>query len=177
MIKLEIKGVDALIKKYKSVNDSLMKDVQSELNAWADDVATDAKLQLSKGTSNTGRLQNSISPEYMNMKAGVKASANYASYIEFGTRKFAASYVGSLPKEWQTIAAQSKGGTGGTFADMVAAIRQWMKERGYDEKNAYPAALNILRNGIRPQPFLFPAVNKNNPELRKNLNNIFKDLK
>lgn len=177
MLKLEIKGVDALLKKYKDAQDSLMKDVQSELNAWADDVALDAKQQLSKGTSNTGRLQNSITPFYETMKSGVRVSANYASYIEFGTRKYAAQYVGSLPKEWAEIAAKSKGATGGKFIDMVATIRQWMKERGYDEKNAYPAALNILRNGIRPQPYLYPAVNKNTPELKKNINAIFKDLK
>lgn len=176
MIKLEVKGIDALMKKYKSKQETLMKDVQSELNAWADDVATDAKIQLSRKTSNTGRLANSVTPVYMAMKSSVRVSADYASYIEFGTRKFAASYVGSLPKEWSDIAARSKGGTGGIFAQMVIAIRQWMKERGYDEKYAYPAALNILRNGIRPQPFLYPAVNKNTPELKKNIQNIFKDL-
>jgi hypothetical protein len=177
MIKLEVKGLDALIKKYQNVSDSLLKDVQSELNAWADDVATDAKMQLSRGASNTGRLQNSVTPEYLNMKAGVKASAFYASYIEFGTRKFAANYVGGLPKEWKQIAEMSKLGTGGTFIEMVVSIRQWLKDRGLDEKLAYPVALKILRNGIRPQPFLYPAVNKNNPELIKNLNNLFKDLK
>ena len=177
MIKLEVKGLDVLIKKYQNVSDSLLKDVQSELNAWADDVATDAKLQLSRGTTNVGNLTRNISPDYGNMSASVVSAAFYSSYIEFGTRKFAANYVGGLPKEWRKIAEMSKGGTGGTFIQMVVSIRQWLKDRGLDEKMAYPVALKILRNGIRPQPFLYPAVNKNNPELIKNLKNLFKNLK
>jgi phage gpG-like protein len=176
MIKLEIKGLDALSKKFKSKQETMMKDIQSELNAWADDVATSAKMQLSKATSNTGRLQNSISPQYLSMKASVRAAADYASYIEFGTRKFAAQYVAGLPKEWSEIAASTKGSSGGTFAQMIVAIRQWLKDRGMDEKLAYPVAKKILINGIRPQPYLYPAVQRNNPELIKHIKNIFKDL-
>lgn len=177
MVKLEIKGLDALIKKYKSKQDTLMNEVQAELNDWADTVALNAKMQLSRGTSNTGRLANSISVEYMTMKSGVRVSADYASYIEFGTRKFAAQYVSTLPGVWAEIAAKTKGGKGGTFAQMVAAIRQWLRDRGLDEKLAYPVAKKILINGIRPQPYLYPAVNKATPMLDKNLKNIFKDFK
>lgn len=177
MIKFEIKGLPALVRKYKTKQKSLMNDVQAELNDWADDVALNAKMQLSKGTSNTGRLANSITVEYMPMKSSVKASADYASYVEFGTRKFAAEYVSSLPNVWVEIASKSKGGKGGSFAQMVASIRQWLKDRGLDEKLAYPVAKKILINGVRPQPYLYPAVNKATPELDKNLKNIFKDLK
>ena len=173
-MELKIKGLDTLIKKVGGLNESLQGDCQAALNDWADRVSLDAKQTLSRKTSNTGRLANSITPRYGKLTASVVVSANYAAYIEFGTRKFAAEYVGSLPSEWDKMAGQSKGSAGGSFHDLLVAIRQWCKDRGIDNKLAYPIARKIVIKGIRPQPYLYPAVTKNNPILLQDIENIFK---
>lgn len=182
-IKIEVKGLDGLLAKLKKMQSDTEGKLQSALNTWADDVASDARATLhaaqpgkGRATSNTGALASSIAPKYGDLWASVVVRSSYGAYIEFGTRKFAAAYVSKLSPAFKEMAAKAKNssGGGGTFEQMVEAIRQWMKDRGYDEKNAYPAALNILRNGIRPQPFLYPAVNKNTPELETRIKNLLK---
>jgi hypothetical protein len=120
-------------------------------------------------------LLRSISPRYGNGSASVVASAKYAAYIEFGTRKFAAAYVGSLPADWQAYAATFKGSTGGTFEQFVKSLMAWGSRTGkMDPKYAYVAALKILREGLKARPFIYPSIQKTLPVLRKNLRAIFK---
>jgi phage gpG-like protein len=182
-IKIEIKGFDGVMAKLKTLKTDTEGKLQSALNTWADDVASDARATLhasrpgiGRATSNTGTLAGSIKSEYGNLWAGVKVQSSYGAYIEFGTRKFAASYVSGLSEPFKKLAqdAKNSSGGGGTFEQMVAAIRQWLKDRGYDEKNAYITALNILKNGIRPQPFLYPAVNARTPELEARIQKLLK---
>lgn len=118
-----------------------------------------------------GFLRNSITFEQGDLVVEVIVTAHYAAYLEFGTRKFAAEYVSTLPIEWQDFAAQFKGGGGG-FEDFFANIFDWVKRKGIEPKAAYPIAISILRNGVRPQPFLYPAIEKCKIELIKNLKTV-----
>ena len=43
-----------------------------------------------------------------------------------------------------------------------------------EEKAAYAIAIKILREGIKPQPFVYPAVNANIDQLNKDMNNVIK---
>jgi hypothetical protein len=104
----------------------------------------------------------------------VQASARYAAYIEFGTRKFAAAYVSSLPADWASYAATFKGSAGGTFKEMVLSIMAWCKRKGIDDKAAYPIARSIMINGIRPKPFIYPSFNAEFPLLIQDIKAIFK---
>lgn len=119
-----------------------------------------------------GKLKSSVFQQPGRLSVTVGASANYASFQEFGTRKFAAAYVATLPKDWQAFAMQFKGGGSGTFQDFVMSLVGWCKRHGISEKAAYPIALKILRNGLKPQPFLYPAFNKNKDQLIKDLKAI-----
>ena len=119
-----------------------------------------------------GRLKGSIFQQPGRLSSTFGASADYASFQEFGTRKFAAAYIATLPKDWQSFALQYKGGGGGTFADFVSSLVGWCKRHGLSEKLAYPIALKILRNGMKPQPFLYPAFNKAKDQLIKDLQAI-----
>lgn len=120
-----------------------------------------------------GKLKGSIFQEPGRLSNTFGASANYASFQEFGTRKFAAAYISTLPADWQTFARQFKGGGGsGSFEDFVMSLVGWCKRHGISEKAAYPIAIKILRNGMKPQPFLYPAFNTNKKKLLEDLNNI-----
>lgn len=118
-------------------------------------------------------IKNSIRQDPIKLGSEITVGANYASFQEFGTRKFAAAYISTLPADWQTFARQFKGGGGsGSFEDFVMSLVGWCKRHGISEKAAYPIAIKILRNGMKPQPFLYPAFNTNKKKLLEDLNNI-----
>jgi HK97 gp10 family phage protein len=119
-----------------------------------------------------GKLKGSIFQQPGRLSNTFGASADYASFQEFGTRKFAASYVATLPADWQTFARQFKGGSIGSFEQFVISLVGWCNRHGISEKAAYPIAIKILRNGLKPQPFLYPAFNKAKDLLIKDLQAI-----
>jgi HK97 gp10 family phage protein len=174
-MELQIKGIDALIKKMDRLATDVQKDVQAELNDWADQTAANAKMLVSSNSSDEGLLLRSINPNYGNGSASVTAATKYAAYIEFGTRKFAAAYVSSLPADWQTYAATFKGKTGGTFEQFILSIKAWAARKGITDKgHIYFIIKQIMRDGISPKPFMYPSVNKTLPILKQNLRAIFK---
>jgi hypothetical protein len=174
MFKVEVKGLDATIKKFETLAQRTQDDVQASLNDFGDRVEEMSKRLVAANSSDEGALLRSISKQYGNGNVSVKASARYAAYIEFGTRKFAASYVGSLPPDWASYAATFKGSAGGTFQEFLMSIMAWCRRKGIDEKAAYPIARSIMINGIRPRPFLYPSVNAELPQLIDDIKAIFK---
>lgn len=119
-----------------------------------------------------GKLKGSIFQQPGRLSNTFGASADYASFQEFGTRGFASAYVATLPPDWQGFALQFKGGSRGSFEDFVLSLVGWCRRHGVSEKAAYPIALKILRNGMAAQPFLYPAFNKNKELLLKELKEI-----
>lgn len=120
-----------------------------------------------------GKLKGSIFQQPGKLSSTFGASADYASFQEFGTRRFAAAYIATLPKDWQSFAIKFKGkGGSGSFEDFVNSLVGWCKRHGLSEKLAYPIALKILRNGLKQQLFLYPAFNKAKAQLIKDLEAI-----
>lgn len=178
MINVKIEGFDKMMAKLDKMSKDVHEEVQLELNDWADRTALNAIQLVSIQSSDEGYLKNSISPIRGpiggKLGAGVVASAPYAAYIEFGTRKFAAAYVGSLPTEWAQYAATFKGKGKGTFKDLLNSIIAWCGRKGIDSKAAYPIAKSILIKGIKARPFLYPSVQKTLPLLKQNIKEIVK---
>lgn len=185
---LKLSGFDEVLKKLDVKG--MEQSVTDELAAFGQDVVRDAK-QLAP--VDEGLLKNSINSDTQPLKVTISVNVDYAAYVEFGTRRFAAAYVASLPPDWQTFAAQYNGPGGGSFQEFVARLTAWVKRKGFaadvtaggnrsksagsaakEEQAAYRIALSILRNGIKPHPFLFPAFEKNRPLLIKNLQNLLK---
>lgn len=189
-IKVELKGMEEVLKQLDVKN--LGQDIQLEFNAFGLDVEQDAK-QLAP--VDEGFLKNQIywksitNAELIAVEIG--CHADYAAYLEFGTRKFAAAYVASLPPLWQAFAAEFKGGKGGSFAEMLIRITAWVKRKGFasqvtksggksksksssagEDQAAYLIARSILINGIRAHPFLYPAFEKNRPLLIERLKKL-----
>lgn len=174
-MQIEVKGLDTLIKKFDKLASDAKEQVQAELNDWADTTSQNAISLVSANSSDEGLLKNSIKPYYGNGSASVRVAAKYGAYVEFGTRKYAAAYVGSLPADWQTYAGTFKGSAGGTFEQFVESLIGWANRTGkMDPKYAYVTALKILREGVKARPFIYPSVQKTLPVLRKNLRAIFK---
>lgn len=196
-IAIKLTGIDGLMTAINKTIAQADKETKVALNKFSDNVVKDAKAQLQHGTgkgptSNTGHLANSINGTVTGNQAKITVTANYAAYIEFGTRKFAAKYVATLPADWKAYASTFKGKGGGTLDEFIQDIMQWVRQKGIGgqltksgnlsekkssldamQQAAYAIALNILQNGIRAQPFLYPAVVKNTQPLIDDIKKIF----
>lgn len=173
---VQISGLNKVIERFKQLPKEVEDKLQLRLNEFAINTANDAKQFC---PVDEGFLRNSIHPDLKKLQVSVVVAANYSSFIEFGTRRFAAQYVASLPADWQAFAAQFRGKGGGSFEELVMRIKRWVQKKGISEKGksdsaAYAIALSIIRNGIHAQPFLYPAWQANIIKLEENLKADFK---
>lgn len=186
-------GFARITDKLKGMEKAVVESVDSVLNANAIEIATKAK---QFAPVDIGGLRSSISPETSELlNKHVTVNANYAAYVEFGTGKYAAAYAGSLPDNWQQFAMQFKGKGGGGMAEFLKNIEAWVKRNitaTYSVKSkrqthtkdeakrikqmAYLIARSILKNGIKPQPFLFPAYEQQRGQILKDIETVLKSL-
>lgn len=170
-LNLTIKNLDKTLAEIKSYPQDIERIINNEFKAFAINMSTDAKINA---PVNEGALRESINFNLGSLSLAVGAYIEYAAYLEFGTKSFAEAYVSSLPEDWQELALQSKGSGGGTFADLLLAIMKWVQLKGIAtgkdiQQASYLIARKIVRFGIKPQPFLYPAFEKNKIELIENL--------
>jgi len=185
-LKIDVTKVEA---KLNTARKDVELKIKDELNKFGQDAVAEAK-RLSP--IDEGFLRGKIGyepPTVQALRTSIVVACNYAAYVEFGTRRFAAAYVASLPATWQAYAATFKGGTGGSMDDFIKHITEWVLRKGIAgtktksgktsksqdslramRQAAYGIALHILRNGIKAQPYLYPAVTHQLNELKKRLN-------
>jgi HK97 gp10 family phage protein len=192
-IQIQLKGLEGIISRVKNLSKEAAKEVEAEFQAFGFDTERDAK---ALAPTDEGHLRSSISSVTTmtgsKITTEIVVATDYAAYVEFGTRKFAAVYVGTLPEDWVAFAAQYRGPGGGTLAEMLKRLQAWVLRKGFaaektksgnasksktslkkQEQAAYEIAIHILLNGIKPHPFLYPSVEKNKKLLIDNLNRLF----
>lgn len=178
--------------------DRLREGVRGILYKHASALSMDAK---NKAPADLGGLRAHISAPVNtgDLEFTISSAANYSAFIEFGTGKYAAQYVSTLPPDWATYAATFRGKTENAgFDKFLERILAWVKRKqiGHtynvqtrrrdrvgkqtadttDRATAYFIAIRILQNGIRPQPFLYPAYAKVKPEILKDIETLLKSL-
>lgn len=185
MFKVNIQNVKVNVGK---VEQEIIAAVKEELSEFGRDVVHDA---MNMVPVDEGHLKNSISFSEDGLGIKISVNADYAAYLEFGTRGYAAKYVSTLPADWQKFASGFKGKGGGTIEELVLRIMDWVKRKGIsgtysvktkkrtkasgvsqefeDADVAYSIALSILRKGIKAQPYLYPSIERNKVELQKRL--------
>jgi hypothetical protein len=128
-IKLEIsdKNFRDVLNSFKDEVSKRTAMIDQEIAAHGELMATSAK-QLAP--FDTGRLRGSISLKKEGfMRYQLVAQTDYAAYMEFGTGRYAASYVPTLDEEWQKIAAQFKRGPGSNvppFGYMNRSVKAYL---------------------------------------------------
>lgn len=128
-IKLEIsdKNFRDVLNSFKDEVSKRTAMIDQEIAAHGELMATSAK-QLAP--VDTGRLRGSISLKKEGfMRYQLVAQTDYAAYMEFGTGRYAASYVPTLDEEWQKIAAQFKRGPGSNvppFGYMNRSVKAYL---------------------------------------------------
>jgi hypothetical protein len=176
---LKLEGVDGVLKEIARFRTGIKTEVDDLLQEAANEVVTRAKLAA---PSNFAELKNSIQQKReKSLKYLIFANAYHAPYIEFGTRGKV-----SIPAEMQEVAAEVKSREKrGNWETFVADIKVWMKKKGvggtviaqvksgkrkgqfkraskkaqsdYIDNVAFLIARSIYKNGISPQPFLYPS--------------------
>ena len=150
MIKVSLSGIKGLEKALKGKSEALVKNVSNEIQASVIKINNEQKTTapIAYGALKSSLTWAKNAPlEFELVSRG--AGSSYAPYVEFGT----GSKV-SIPQGLESVAAAYKGG-GGTFSQMIAELKDWCRKKGIPESAAYPIALKILREGVRPQPFFF----------------------
>lgn len=168
---IKVTGTDKAIKQLEAQSKAINKGLDDAFNKFGTRVVADAKRVVPVDES---LLINSIGYTKKDNGVEIVASAEYAAFVEFGTRKFAAQYVATLPQDWQTYAAKFKGKGSGTFNDLLKSIMGWVKRHGMKDSAAYPIALKIMREGVKPRKFFFTAVQNNEDKLSEDIRKLFK---
>ncbi len=148
---ISIIGLDQLLKRLDGKEFGYK--VQYALNNFAENTVADA---VKLAPVDEGHLKESInydkSSDHKNgASVAINVNANYAAYLEFGTRKFAAFYIVGLPSDWKSYAAQFKGGGGGgDYFDFLNAILDWVVRKGIANRYSVKTQKKININLEKP---------------------------
>lgn len=147
---ISIKGVEKLLNQIKKREALIWPTVIQVVNEYVDLMIADAK---ANAPEDLGDVKSSIGKEANGeLRVVFFVGSAHGAIQEFGTL----GYV-DVPPELEEEAQKFKGYKGGDFEEFLEAIRAWCQRKGIDEKAAYPIAVNILRKGLKPQPFFYPA--------------------
>jgi hypothetical protein len=89
------------------------------------------------------------------------ANQFYATFVEFGTKKYR-----KPPAGYEQLADESgreamgNPGAGKGLEAFKKSILLWMSQKQIDPKYAFVIMRQILRDGIKPQPFFVPGLEK-----------------
>jgi len=165
---MQIKGVDEVVAQLVQYGKEAEQMVAAVTEASARDIEVDAIANAPKAF---GALKGSIlaveqSTTVWEVGAG-GLIAPYAAFVEFGTGAKV-----NVPAELQNEAAKFKDGDNGTFKEGIESIKIWCRLKGIPEAAAYPILLKLLKLGMKPQPFLYPALVKGRAEYIKTLEKL-----
>lgn len=169
MFKVSVKGLNDFKREFATASKDVKEVIGGEIQAAGADFTAGARRDA---PVDQGALKGSIS-YYMDgdLSAVIVAQKFYAPFIEFGTKGKYKAIPGT-----EDIAAQFKGYKGGDFMELLRIIARWVKRKGIsgrysvktrkrignkidrlaeDYAAAWPIALSILRNGIKPHPYFF----------------------
>ena len=100
-LKINNRSLQSTLNKLKKDGSDIAKEIDMELGAAAEEIATLAK-QKAPGFISSGIY---VRKESF-MRYSINSSKNYSAYVEFGTGDFFKKYQGRLTNEWKEIAQQ-----------------------------------------------------------------------
>ena len=162
---IKLEGLNEVLAKLKNASSEVVAEVDAELQAGAKDVERDAAKAV---PVDVGFLKNAISSKRVDdLSYEVVAQESYAPYVEFGTR----SKV-KIPEGLEAYAAKFRGKSDKKGAWL--AISAWCKRKGIEKSKWYSIYKKIMTEGVNPQPFMFPALQKNLPKIVGRIEKVLK---
>jgi len=161
-----IKGIQSVISDLQKFGKDVEKMIDQETRSAAEGIVLTAK---NLAPRDNGKLYQNIS-HYSEkpLQRTIAVNVPYAAYLEFGTGAKV-----SVPAEFQEIANEFRGVTStGTFQKGLEAIEIWCSRKGIPKEMAKWIFIKILKFGINPHPFLYPAYIKGKKDYLNNLEKL-----
>jgi HK97 gp10 family phage protein len=169
-VKSDIQSIKKTLKALDSLGEKISRSAEREIERSARNIEAKAKRNVPTGVSN--RLKTSIDVRGGGLSREVYTDVKYAPYMEFGTKSKT-----EIPPGLEGYAMQFKGKGAGSFEDFEKNIKLWAKRKRIPEEAVYPIMMSILHNGVKAQPFLFPAFFAEQPQLLKRLKKVLRGIK
>lgn len=161
---VKITGLDKVLKKFgKDGQKELLAEIGDELQVAAQDGRNRA---VKYAPVNSGILRAGIEVEGKDLTWIWYTVAEYAGYQEFGTKTKV-----NVPPEMASEADKFRNGKG-TYEDFKEAILAWMRSKGIPAEALFPIMAKIMRVGIDPQPFMYPAFKEVEQYLPTTINDV-----
>lgn len=185
---VSIEGLPQLLAKFDALGGEAPRIANASLNAVALNIAASAKLQAPAAF---GKIRQGIITEQTGeLQYAVISTAPESPFQEFGTGGKV-----SVPDQLSDVASSFQGARGGGMQAFIQSLIDWIKLRGLtntysikthrvskrgtadeNEQLAWAIAKKILRDGLTPQPFLWPAFMQESPKLIPMLEKAFQEL-
>lgn len=163
-LQVNIKGLDELQKKLgKQGQQTLLQEISEELEIGAHELRNKAVM---RAPVNTRILASGISVDGKGLMWIVYTVADYAGYVEFGTRTKV-----KVPPEMKEEAEKFRNGTK-KYGDFKEAIAIWMRQKGIPEEAIWPIMAKIMNVGIEPRPFMYPSMKEVEKTLPKDIDKV-----
>lgn len=167
-VNVQVSGLNAVISGLKKGQANIRANFQQIVTTNANEGVNIAKRNAPVAF---GALRNGIGIKKSSgdLVQDVVSLMKYSGFVEFGTGKKV-----KIPPEWQQMASEMKGKGGGSFDELLNSITAWAYKKGIDEKYIYPIVMSILKKGIEPQPFMYPAWQSVRIRFEKDVKNLAK---
>jgi HK97 gp10 family phage protein len=201
MIKFKISGIDLVTDQITKFDKAVRDEVSAEINAFAVDIQRDAKtlapkdqgllsnqIQVKKnGKYNVEVVVNSKYAAYMEF--GTKGfAAKYVASLPPDWQELASKFKGEANGDFGDLLLAivkwvRRKGLSGTYKAVTYDVRTRQANRirrtgsrkNWDQEDidvAYPIAFAISKKGVKQNPFLYPAYQKNLPKFLQNLDKL-----
>jgi len=152
-----VEGLPQLLAKLSDLGVQGERIAKASINAVADLIVADAK---NNAPADLGKIRQGIVKQAISdFEVSIAATAPESAFQEFGTGGRV-----EVPDEMSDVASQFQGTGGGDMQEFILALVGWISRHGITgtknetpEQIAWAMARTILRDGLAPQPFLYPA--------------------
>lgn len=184
----DVTGLSELLSKFAVLGAEGSRMANAVLNVTADQIVAQAK---QNAPTAFGKIrQGIVKSQVADLRVMVASTASESAFQEFGTGGRV-----DVPEEMTDIAAQFKGASGGGMQAFIISLIDWIKLRGLTNtysvatrkvatkgtadqttQLAWAIAKKILRDGLQPQPFLYPAYLSGTSQLVPKLQTALQEL-
>ncbi len=182
-----VQGINEMVAKLNALGSNNARMANAIINAGADNIVLEAK---QSAPADLGKIRQGIGKEQDGNTVRIFCNAPEAIFQEFGTGPMV-----DVPARFSDVAMAGKNSGSGTWADFIIALTGWISRHGLlntysvkthrasfkaskdqNEQLAYAIAKKILRDGLKPQPFLYPALINNEKKILDSLNLAFRQF-
>lgn len=190
---VQIIGLDKLIGQFATLGTQGLRMADAIIATNVDGMLNEAK---ASAPADLGRIRQMLGKE----KIGDTNTVGYNFFcnaLEAGFQEFGTGGKVDVPAEMSEIASSFQGYKGGNMAGFILALTGWVRRHGLtgtysikthkrtgttssnldaDTQAAWAIAKVILRDGLRPKPFFYPAFVNGREKLLPALENGFNEM-